>query len=567
MNRARMRLLAGLAATSCAGALAVIAGQAAGAGSGVAEYYVSITSGVDADGYGTAPNHAFATIGYAAGHLKRGSAGAIVHVAPGTYTSVVENDTSGQPGAYLTFISDEPQGAKIVTDSQDSNEFPFRNRGDYVKIVGFEVSEQPTGKSPEGIVTFGSHTIIEGNKVHDIDPPCHGDRGGDGIGTVASSSDNLIIGNWVYDVGDWAHPNGDDGRHCAKIHGIYPSGEGDVAVNNIAFHNLGSGILFNHGAGHATMANNLSFNNGNHGISIDAGDGSGDNFVITNNIVLDNAMYGINVHASADGAHNQYRNNLFNGNGKGTYGLDNSAPPKNWPPNTPGTLTGDPGLVGYRKDGTGDYHLTAQSPCVDTGTTLGAPDTDYDGVPRPQGGGYDIGPYELPTGTTTTTPTTTTPTTPTTTPPTPTSTSTTPPGTVTAGFEDGTTQGWSGLYGNAQPRVITDVAYEGSHALRFNQATGGHSAAGTSRQLAALHPGSTVTYHVRADQGGVTVRPFVRDSQYHPVMAGTDVTLPAQRWTTITWQVPTVTSVATIGLDAGPGGGTVVLDALSWPTS
>jgi hypothetical protein len=50
-------------------------------------------------------------------------------------------------------------------------------------------------------------------------------------------------------------------------------------------------------------------------------------------------------------------------------------------------------------------------------------------------------------------------------------------------------------------------------------------------------------------------------------MAGTDVPLPAQRWTTITWQVPTVTSVATIGLDAGPGSGTVVLDALSWPTS
>lgn len=127
---------------------------------------------------------------------------------------------------------------------------------------------------------------------------------------------------------------------------------------------------------------------------------------------------------------------------------------------------------------------------MDAGIKLGALDTDYDGRIRPQGNGYDVGPYELPSGTTTTT----------------------PPGDVTAGFEDGTTQGWSSLYGNAQPRVVTDVAFEGSHALRFSQAAGGHSAVGTSRQVGALSPGSTVTYHVWADQVGVTVRPFVRDS-------------------------------------------------------
>jgi hypothetical protein len=138
---------------------------------------------------------------------------------------------------------------------------------------------------------------------------------------------------------------------------------------------------------------------------------------------------------------------------------------------------------------------------------------------------------------------------------------------VTAGFEDGTAQGWTGLYGNASPRVVTDVAYEGTHALRFDQASGGHSAIGTTGRLAAVRPGSTVTYRVRADQAGVTVRPFVRDPQYQPTMAGSPVTLPPQQWVTVTWQVPAVSSVALIGLDAGPGSGTVVLDALSWPTS
>jgi len=41
-----------------------------------------------------------------------------------------------------------------------------------------------------------------------------------------------------------------------------------------------------------------------------------------------------------------------------------------------------------------DYHLTASSPCIDAGTSEGAPLTDFDGNPRPIGNGVDIGPYE-----------------------------------------------------------------------------------------------------------------------------------------------------------------------------
>jgi len=41
--------------------------------------------------------------------------------------------------------------------------------------------------------------------------------------------------------------------------------------------------------------------------------------------------------------------------------------------------------------GSGDYHLTAFSPCIDTGTSDGAPDRDIDGNSRPLGAGYDMG--------------------------------------------------------------------------------------------------------------------------------------------------------------------------------
>jgi parallel beta-helix repeat protein len=41
--------------------------------------------------------------------------------------------------------------------------------------------------------------------------------------------------------------------------------------------------------------------------------------------------------------------------------------------------------------GNGNYHLTVGSPCIDKGTSEGAPAYDTDGDPRPQGAGFDIG--------------------------------------------------------------------------------------------------------------------------------------------------------------------------------
>jgi hypothetical protein len=54
---------------------------------------------------------------------------------------------------------------------------------------------------------------------------------------------------------------------------------------------------------------------------------------------------------------------------------------------------------------TGDFHLQADSPCRDSGTSVGAPASDIKGTTRPQGSGYDMGAYEYaePISTTTTT--------------------------------------------------------------------------------------------------------------------------------------------------------------------
>jgi hypothetical protein len=56
-----------------------------------------------------------------------------------------------------------------------------------------------------------------------------------------------------------------------------------------------------------------------------------------------------------------------------------------------GTISDDPGYASYPRD----LHLTAQSPCIDQGTSANAPAADADGNARPAGAGYDIGAYEL----------------------------------------------------------------------------------------------------------------------------------------------------------------------------
>ncbi|GAA4496554.1 hypothetical protein GCM10023191_038720 [Actinoallomurus oryzae] len=350
------------------------------------QYYVA-TDGDDATGDGSRA-HPWATIQHATENVKVASGGATVHVADGTYRDAVVNKASGHAGGYLTFVADHRWKAKIAPAS---SAIPFENRGDYVRIEGFDVTS--AGGAWSGILTWGEHNIVQGDHVHDIrteigSGDCNGSPGGDGIGDDASSPDNAFIGNRVDHIGPYP-------RECEYIHGIYPSGAGDVIQNNITYNSSGSGIRFNHNATGATITNNLSFANADHGIFITGGvDGTADKFVISNNIVLDNAMFGINVRSDANGEHNEFHDNLFRGNKKGTYGRDSSE--EFTPPNSSGTVTEDPKLVDYRSDGTGDYHLTASSPCVDAAGSA-VPDTDYDGVSRPQGHAADIGPYELTT--------------------------------------------------------------------------------------------------------------------------------------------------------------------------
>ena len=360
--------------TGTAFVLPYLRSQAAASGS--VSYYVSPSGNDTNDGSQTAP---FATINKAASVATPGTT---VHVLPGTYTTTVDIAASGTATARITYLSDVKWGAKIKTTGSG---FSFRNWGSYVDIVGFDI----TGDGSWGIYNNGSYVRMIGNEVHDI-PATNCSGGGAGIHDNEppyGGHDNDEIGNVVHDIGSLT-------TYCNLVHGIYKADPGGHIYNNIVYRNAAWGIHLYHAATKVTVANNLVFANHGGGILIGADSSKGyidDYTTVSNNTVIHNVnpaiIYTDGIYeSSGTGIHNQYLHNISYDNHANVVlqnGLTDVA-----------TLQVDPQLVSYQPDGSGDYHLAAGSPAIDSGTGIGAPTYDFDGNPRPQGNGIDIGPYQ-----------------------------------------------------------------------------------------------------------------------------------------------------------------------------
>lgn len=145
------------------------------------------------------------------------------------------------------------------------------------------------------------------------------------------------------------HGNGGAGIHSAARHA-----EMDLPiVNNTVFGNDGDGVVFMRPAGLAYLANNVITASGGFGLVCDQAGGP----QTANNDLWDNASGAYSV--CAPGASD---------------------------------IHADPQFVA---PAAGDFHLPLGSPCVDAGTSDGAPPTDIEGTLRPQGAGIDIGAHEL----------------------------------------------------------------------------------------------------------------------------------------------------------------------------
>ncbi len=357
-------------------------------------YYVS-TAGSDSNpGTQAQP---WLTIQHAANTVV---AGDTVHIAPGTYpiSSGIVTKTSGTASAPITFISDVKWGAKIGPPTTASFNDIWTQSGNYVTIEGFEIQgcttppcSDTTNQTTYGIRNLASYDKILANHVHDI--PGYGcpSRGGAGIyiGNYTATGNVDTIGNVTHDIGD---PN----AGCDKTHGIYQANKGGNVLNNISYRNAAWGIHLNHNPGNGVVANNLVYQNGRGGITLSGDSTAGyicDNETVANNLVISNGGFAGRGFSqaireySATGPNNKFLNNLIYGNADNSISLLTGT--------QSGTLTSNPQLVNYQADGKGDYHLQSGSPAIDAGTSTGAPATDFDGVARPQGAGYDIGAYEF----------------------------------------------------------------------------------------------------------------------------------------------------------------------------
>ena len=227
----------------------------------------------------------------------------------------------------------------------------------------------------------GSHDVeLSGNEIRDSSDQ--------GIHSDYTTHDLQILGNSIHD-------NGPSPIH--QSHGIYLEGVDQLIANNVVYNNVyGYGIQIYPYANRVLIVHNTIVGNGSAQISSGGiilggtAETTVDNTKIVNNIVAFNASAGVRSFfpdwvLQPEG--NEAYGNLGYGDPAGDFstweggGIDYSN----------GNIIADP----HFSDRNGDrFHLNEDSPAIDRAISPFSPDTDFDGIARPQGLVPDIGAFE-----------------------------------------------------------------------------------------------------------------------------------------------------------------------------
>jgi predicted GH43/DUF377 family glycosyl hydrolase len=225
----------------------------------------------------------------------------------------------------------------------------------------------------------------------------HANTGGGGGGIAATWYSTLNVhSNTIANNQEIAGNGGGGLRLTDQITAVVDS---NVIVNN---HTESSGGGIATDDSNLTMTNNvIAFNTGPDGDGIIVWSGSGSGLAdvdIINNTIVSNATDAIGV---GDGTVLVRNNVLYGHEGDGAinqYGDSTITSDHNvfwgnaWISDVP-TGTGDIEVNPLFVDAaSGDFHLQAGSPCINAGTSTGAPAVDIEGTPR--GATPDIGAYE-----------------------------------------------------------------------------------------------------------------------------------------------------------------------------
>jgi parallel beta-helix repeat protein len=356
----------------------------------------------------------FCTIG--AGALKA-TAGQTVQVASGNYAEEVKVKTSGSAGAPVAFAA----AGTVTVGAGKPHGFTISSRS-WVVVNGFTVRDT-TG---DGIYVTGSNQItISANHVSYSGEPADGlvargirlsgsndstvsgntaDHNSEaGIYLTSGSTRNQIVGNvTAYNARGYVR----------AAPGIDVRSSGNTFTNNVSHHNEDTGLQFYTGAGNDLIVNNVCHDNGDHGI--DNLNASGQRII--GNTVYKNVTAGINLEGSSGGG--TVVNNISVDNGinsprtKSNVRVDSNSVPGatvdsnlvyltqsslmyTWGSTSYTSLSAFRAATGqephglqanpsWRSAGSGDFHLNAGSPAIDSANSgvSGQRSTDAEGNSR-----------------------------------------------------------------------------------------------------------------------------------------------------------------------------------------
>jgi hypothetical protein len=254
--------------------------------------YVSTTGSNSNSGSQASP---FLTIAAAAAAAQPGTT---IVVASGTYAGGFETTASGTAAAPINYVSAVPYGAIIVGGgtATNPNQAGWENEGNYVNISGFDIDGSGSAATSWafGFYNGASNVTFQGNEVHDIMTNAAAyanltSAGNGGAGVMMDSyygaSNSNVLGNLIYNIGP-------AGTISGLVHGIYQTQSG-LVEDNVVHNVVGDGITSWHNATNIQIINNTVYTVGGSGILVGSnGVGTGNNFVVNNNIV-DGAAYGI----------------------------------------------------------------------------------------------------------------------------------------------------------------------------------------------------------------------------------------------------------------------------------
>ena len=277
-----------------------------------ASYTVDNTSPACSDtGPGTSPQP-FCTIAAAA---KKAVAGDTVLVNAGTYAGTSVNPTnSGAAGNPITFTANPG-----VTISGGTRAFALSNRS-YITISGFTI----TGTSSYGISVSGGSNITIANNTESyagtpITSPAMGiylSNLNGGLVQGNTTHDNSAHGIYLTGSTTGVTVQGNTSFHNAyqyqrNANGIDDIAPGNSIIGNVTYANEDTGINIYTGGNNALVADNVTYDNGDHGI---------DDFDVTGGRIIGNTVYynctdGINVEGTSGNYDIENNNSVNNATG------------------------------------------------------------------------------------------------------------------------------------------------------------------------------------------------------------------------------------------------------------